>query len=92
MKNTPRYPDFSDDPEAQKGHFLVLTFDPQEEETVETKIAGGPSVMRDYVDATIDKYCVYRIQDKYQQKIYVKTTKNMKSVEEIYDLSKLTLE
>lgn len=79
-------------PDEQKGHFLVLTFDPEEGETVKTKIAGGPSTMLDYVDATEDKYCVYRIQDKYKQKIYVKTEKDPSSVEEVYDLSTLKLE
>lgn len=93
LHNITSYPEFNpSDPTEQKGHFLVLTFDPKEEETVKTKIAGGPSKMPDYVDATSDKYCVYRIQDKYQQKIYVKTEKDLSSVEEVYDLSTLKLE
>ena len=93
LKNVTSYHDFNpSNPDEQKGHYLVLTFGPQDEETVKTKIAGGPSTMLDYVDATDDKYCVYRIQDKYTQKIYVKTEKGLQSTEEIYDLSTLTLE
>ena len=75
-------------PEEQSGHFLALTFAVDEGTTVKTKVIGGKNTD---VDATKDKYCVYRIQNKDTQQIQVTATKGEKSVQKTYSLTGLVL-
>ena len=72
----------------KSGHFLALAFTADNEATVKTKIIGGE---KGEVDATKDKYCVYRIKDKDTQKIQVTAEKGGQSTERTYSLTKLTL-
>lgn len=71
-------------------YHLVLTLKADGADKLETKMTGGSLVMKDYVTVT-DGFCMYSITNKDQQKIYVKATKNGKSVEKIYSLTGLTL-
>ncbi len=71
-------------------HHLVLKLAAPDGGTIETKMTGGSTVMKNYVTVD-DGYCVYSVTNKDAQKIYVKVTKSDKSVEKIYDLSGLTL-
>lgn len=73
-------------------HHLVLKLTSDNESTIETKMEGGSTVMKDYVTVD-DGFCVYAITSKDDQKIHVKVTKgDTDSAEIIYDLSKLVLE
>lgn len=72
----------------QNGHYLLLSFEVEEEAEIKTMITGG--TMKDYVDATTDKYCVYRVQ-RNDQFIKVKVTKDEKIVERVYSLKNLKL-
>lgn len=82
------YEEFSTDPTEQSGHYLVLDFDAESGAKIETMITGGK--MQDYVDATTDKYCVYRVQNT-SQTIKVKVSKSEQSVENVYKLTDLVL-
>lgn len=75
-------------PGAESGHFLALTFTFDEGTTVKTKVIGGKNTD---VDATKDKYCVYRIENKDTQQIQVTATKGGQSVEKTYSLAQLVL-
>lgn len=72
-------------------HHLVLKLTADGGVTIETKMTGGATVMKGYVTVS-DGYCVYSVTDKDHQKIYIKASKDGKSIENIYDLSDLVLE
>lgn len=72
-------------------HHLVLKLTADGGATIETKMTGGATVMKNYVTVS-DGYCVYSVTDKDSQKVYVKASKNGKSIENVYDLTGLDLE
>ena len=72
-------------------YHLVLKLTADGGVTIETKMTGGATVMKGYVTVD-DGYCVYSVTDKDHQKIYVKASKDGKSIENVYDLSGLVLE
>lgn len=71
-------------------HHLVLKLSATGAEKIETKMTGGPLIMKDYVTVD-DGWCVYSVTNKDIQKIYVKVTKNGETLEKVYDLIGLTL-
>ena len=75
-------------PDAGKGHYLALSFTFDEGTTVKTELLGGK---KGEVDATADKYCVYRVESKDTQSIKVTATKGEQSTEKTYSLTKLNL-
>lgn len=89
LKLVEQYPQFGDKEASKPGHYLALTVEVPEGATVTTKIEGGTNP--DYVDLTMDKFCVYRIKDT-SQKIKIKTKKDSMEVEKTYALTGLVLD
>ena len=74
---------------ADGGNFLSLSFDGYDADRIETMVGNG--VGREFVDATKDKYCIYKLTNSATQTILVKTTKGEEETTTTYDLTGLTL-
>ena len=84
------YTGFSGDETKQQGNYLALDFTASDGATTTVELLGGATGHP--VDATDDMYCVFRITDKYKQKIKVVTTLGDDVVTKVYSLAGLDLE
>ncbi len=89
LKKVESYQQFGDEEASTPGYYLALDVEIPEGVTVTTKVEGGTNP--NYVDLTIDKFCVYRIKNT-SQKIKIKTKKGEDNVEKTYSLAGLVLD
>ena len=91
LKKQESFEQFDPSAEDTSGYYLALDFRPVGSTTIKTKVTNG--VKDEFVDATSDGYCVYKISNNQNQKIQVQADElGHQQVNKTYDLTGLTLQ
>ena len=84
------YTGFSGLESEQSGNYLALKFEASDGATTTVELLGGP--LGHPVDASSDMWCVFRITDKFKQKIKIVSTLGNEVVTKVYSLANLDIE
>lgn len=88
LKHVSGYTEFSRKTSEQSGNYLALKVEVPEKAEVTTELVNGE---KGPVDLSKDKFCVYKISDKDNQKIKFTVSMNDDSITKTYDLKGLVL-
>ena len=91
LKYVTGYTGFSSKPAEQKGNYIALKVNADEEAVVKVQLVGG-KVTKDLMTLDEDRNFVFLISDKEKQSIKVVVESGGKTKETVYGLSGLTLE